>query len=73
MKAPYSRRSFVVLAAGVAAQVSSRAQEPKPELHTLESKAFVFEEMPVKVSANGSKSHAVFDGLTHGGFASTFT
>ncbi len=70
MKALYSRRSFVALTAAVAANESSRGQEPKPEtaLHALESKAFVFEAMPVKTSANGSKSHAVFDGLTHSGF-----
>jgi len=66
MKASHSRRSFVVLAAGVAAQ-SSRGQEPA-KLATLESKAFAFAEMPVKVSANQSKSHSVFDGLTHTGF-----
>jgi quercetin dioxygenase-like cupin family protein len=68
MKTPYSRRSFVALAASIAAQESSRGQEPKPALQSLSSKAFVFEEMPVKVSANESKSHAVFDGLTHSGF-----
>lgn len=68
MKARYSRRTFAALAAGVAAFEGARGQEPKPELRTLDSKAFVFEKMPVKESANQSKSRAVFDGLTHSGF-----
>ena len=66
----YSRRKFAVLAASLGAlesckdeQAASATKEEK--LERLRSHAFKFEELPTKVNQNGSKTHAVFTGLTH--------
>lgn len=58
-----SRRDLAVLVPALAA-----AQQTKPPKTKIASKAYVYESLPVKESANGNRSRAVFDGLTHSGF-----
>jgi quercetin dioxygenase-like cupin family protein len=57
-----SRRDLALLLPAVAA-----AQEKKPA-PTIESKAYLYEDLPVKVNGQ-NKGRAVLDRVTHGGFA----
>jgi mannose-6-phosphate isomerase-like protein (cupin superfamily) len=59
-----SRRTFSALIPAVLAAHTAMAQESSKRLP---SKAFKFEDLPVKVNG-ANKSRAVFDGETHSGF-----
>jgi quercetin dioxygenase-like cupin family protein len=59
---PYSRRDLAMLLPALAATAAAQQKDPLP------SKAFVFEDLPVKT--NGlNKSRAVLNGDTHSHFA----
>jgi quercetin dioxygenase-like cupin family protein len=63
MNRKYSRRAFGMLAPALVAS-SLPAQDPSKRLP---SKAYRFEDLPVKVNPT-NRSHAVLDGETHSGF-----
>lgn len=58
----YSRRDLGILAAMAAAAAAQDGSKRLP------SKAYRFEDLAAKQNANGSRSHAVFEGETHSGF-----
>jgi mannose-6-phosphate isomerase-like protein (cupin superfamily) len=60
----YSRRNLGMLLPALAASRLPAQESSK----RLPSKAFKFEDLPTKVNANQSKSHAVLNGETHSGF-----
>jgi mannose-6-phosphate isomerase-like protein (cupin superfamily) len=55
-----TRRDLAFLAPALAA-----AQTPKPAKPKLASKAYLYDSLPVKESANGNRGRAILDGLTH--------
>ena len=60
----YSRREFKLMLPALAAAAAAQAQDKK----ALPSKAFKFEDLPVRVSGE-NQSRAVFNGETHSAFA----